>query len=88
MCRDYRATVHSHIEVVKFLTIKKHCDPIKRNANNDTVLHLAVERGHLNIVKFFISNLNCDPNIPGGPCGGTSLHKAAEFGHLHITKFD
>ena len=73
--------------VVKFLTIKKHCDPTKRNVNNDTVLHLAVERGHLNIVKFFISNLNCDPNIPGGPCGGTSLHKAAEFGHLHIVKY-
>ena len=53
-----------HIDVVKFLTLEMHCDPISRNANSDTALHLAVMNGHLDIVQFFISDQHCDPNIP------------------------
>ena len=69
--------------IVKFLTLKMHCDPTSRSVHNATALHVAVEGGHLDIVRFFISDQNCDSNIPGQD-GETPLHYAAEFGHLHM----
>ena len=73
MCRDseqstplHRAVVDGRIEVVKFLTVEKHCEPTSRDENNHTALHLAVAKGHLDLVQFFTSDLNCDPNIQGG----------------------
>ena len=63
------------------------CDPLSRDDDDYTALHLAVGEGHLNILQFFITDLNCDPNIPGGESGGTPLHYAAVYDHLHIVKY-
>ena len=38
----HRAVIDGHIEVVKFLTLEKHCEPTSRDENNHTALHLAV----------------------------------------------
>ena len=63
----HHAAMKGHMDIVKFLTVKKHysCDPLCRDANNCTALHLAVENGHLEVVKFFIEELKCPPDIPG-----------------------
>ena len=72
MCRDsnqytplHKAALGGHIELVKFLILRLHCDPISKNVNNDTALHLAAKNGHLDIVQFFISDRKCDSNISG-----------------------
>ena len=59
------AAKEGHRDVVKFLTVEKHCDPMCKSLNLDTPLHSAVLGGHLEIVKFFIEKLKCSPDTPG-----------------------
>ena len=75
-----------HIDIVKFLTVEKHCDPMCKELDKNTPLHMAAANGHKDIVDFFVSDQNCDLNILGDR-GGTPLHYAAEWGHLHIVKY-
>ena len=59
------AAMEGHIEIVKFLTVEKNCDPISETIKEITVLHGAALRGHLEIVKFLIEELKCPPDITG-----------------------
>ena len=77
------AATFGHVDKQRFLIHMMHRDPIYRNANEATALHLAAQRGHLDIVQFFLSDWNCDL----GQYTETALHCAAEFGHLHIVKY-
>ena len=51
------------MDIVKFLAVEKHCDPMLQNTKCNTALHCAVKGGHLQIVKFFIVELKCPPDI-------------------------
>ena len=75
-----------HFDIVKFLTLEKHCNPTFRNSDGATPIHGAAQQGHFDILKFFITDQNCSPNIPG-QYGRTPLHYAAANGHLHIVKY-
>ena len=46
------APLGGHINIIKFLIVEMHCDPISRTSDNFTALHLAV---HLYVVQFLIS---------------------------------
>ena len=53
------------MDIVKFLTMEKNCDPMSRNFISNTALHNAVLGCHLEVVIFFIEELKCPPDIPG-----------------------
>ena len=54
-----------HMDIVKFLTLEKHCDPMSRDRIGNTALHHAILNGQLETVKFLIEKLKCPPDITG-----------------------
>ena len=59
MCKEsdqdtplHMAALGNHINIIKFLIVEMHCDPISKTSDNFTALHLAV---HLNVAQFLIS---------------------------------
>ena len=54
-----------HLDIVKYLTLERHCDHLCTDAGNDTPLHVATMFGHLKVVQFFIETLHCSPNVKG-----------------------
>ena len=69
---------------VKFLTLKKFCDPMCRDSNLHTPLHMAVANGHLDIVKFLTQEKHCDV-LSQDLLGNTFLHDAVM--QLNTVKF-
>ena len=61
----HRAAMEGHMNIVKFLTVERHCDPMCRDIHGDTALHYAVIRGQIETVKFLTEKLKCPPDIPG-----------------------
>ena len=49
------------MNIVKFLTVEKQCDPMGRDLNLSTPLHWAAQNGHVEVVKFLTVEMNCDP---------------------------
>ena len=41
-----------HMDIVKFLTLEKYCDPMLQDIHGSVDLHYAVLSGHLEMVKF------------------------------------
>jgi len=82
----YHAASNGHLDIVKFLTLEKHCNPTSRTSSGTTLIHRAAQYGHLEILKFFITDLKCSPTIPG-QYGHTPLHYATDTGRLHIMKY-
>ena len=74
------------MDIVKFLTVEKHCDPMSQDILGNTVLHHAVLGGHLEIVKFLIEELKCPPDISGS-CNKTPIHMAIHKNHLEIARY-
>ena len=71
---------------MKFLTVKKHCDPTIRNIYGNTALHYAVAGGHLEIVQFFIEEVKCPPDIVGRH-NMTLLEMAIQENHPDIAQY-
>jgi len=80
------AAEEGHIEIVKFLTMEKHCDPMSRNIHNNTALHCAVLNGHMQVVKFFIEELKLPWDILGQH-NTTSLQMAIIRRHPNIVQY-
>ena len=80
------ASSKGHLEVVRYFTTVCQCNPLMRNAYNNTPLHIAAHNGKLEVVKFFVEELNCDPNVKGH-FGYLPLFFACLNGHLHVVKF-
>ena len=79
------AASRGHLDIVKYLTLEQHCDPLCTNRENNT-LHHAASRGHLEVVKFFIETLHCPPDIRGWH-NMTPLELAHSQGHHHVVKY-
>ena len=65
------------MDIVKFLTLEKHCDPMSRDIHGNTTVHHAVLNGQLEIVKFLIEKLKCPPDIMPGDLNLTLLQLAS-----------
>jgi len=50
-----------HMDIVKFFTVEKQCDPMCRDSDQNTPLHLASWNGHIDVVKFLTLEMHCDP---------------------------
>ena len=50
-----------HVDIVKFLTVEKQCDPMCRDSDQNTPLHITALCGHIDIVKFLTVEMHCDP---------------------------
>jgi len=46
---------------MKFLTVETHCDPMRRDLEQNTPLHCTARNGHIDIVKFLDLEMYCDP---------------------------
>ena len=82
----HSAVKKGHIDIVKFLTVKKHLDPMSQDILCHNVLFHAVMSGHLGIVKFLIEKLKCPPNIPGPP-KTTPQQMAIRMNRFDIAEF-
>ena len=56
------AAINGQLDMVKYLVVEQHCDPMDKNKYNETPLHYACINGHLNIVQYLISELHCNPS--------------------------
>ena len=74
------------MDIVKFLTIEKYCDPVSQNFISHTALHNAVMGGNLEVVMFFIEELNCSPDTLG-QWNMTPLQMALHNNHSDIAKY-
>ena len=80
------AAQRGHLEVVKFLTVEKYCDPMSQNDDGNTALHYAVHGGHLEIIKFFTEKLYCPPDI-AGQHNLTPFQMARDLHHSDIAEY-
>ena len=74
------------MDIVKFLTVEKHCDPVSQNIDGDTVLYCAVLGGNLDIVKYLVEELKCPPDITG-PRNMTPLQLAQSINRPDIAQY-
>ena len=75
-----------HVDIVKFLTVEKYCDPMCQDSDQNTPLHMAAQNGHIDIVKFLTLEMHCNPtsrNINNA----TAQQLAAEHKHLDLLHF-
>ena len=73
-------------DIVKFLTVDKHCDPMCRDSVQETPLHIAAQYGHVEVVKFLTLDMHCDPTSRNA-YNEVALHLAVVNGHLDIIIF-
>ena len=50
-CGCTPAAHNNHLEVVRYFITEHHCDPMTRDSNSDTPLHIACHYGYLNIAQ-------------------------------------
>ena len=71
---DARATFNSlnfiailgDLEIIKYLTANFNFDPLHKNEEKLTRLHLASSSGDLQVVKYYVEELQTNINLPGG----------------------
>lgn len=56
------------------------------DANNQPLLHSAIENNHLNITEYLLLNENVDKFIRDGNSGNMPIHVAAKKGYLEMLK--
>ena len=74
------------MNIVKFLTLEKCCDPMSRDVFNNTALHYAVAGDQLETLAFLIEELKCPPDTPG-VFNKTPLQMAIRMNHFEIAKY-
>jgi len=84
-CLYYYAAMRGHMDIVKFLTVEKHCDPMCTDIDQNTPLHLAAKGSHTDVVKFLTLEIHCDPTSRN-TYNATALHLAVGKGHLNIVQ--
>jgi len=75
-----------HMVIVKFLAVEKQCDPMCRDSDQDTPLHLAAWNGHMDVVKFLTLEMRCNPTSRNAH-NANAVHLAVEGGQLNIARF-
>ena len=75
-----------HFDIVKFLTLIKHCDPLCIDYNQNTPLHIAALSGNIQIVRFFIEELKCSPDLTGQQ-NMTALEMATAEGRAEVAMY-
>ena len=55
------AASSNHLEVVKYLIIEQHSDPMNRDNDGDTPLHCACRHSHIDIVRYLLSTGKVNP---------------------------
>ena len=68
------------------INVEIHCDPICRDCDQDTPLHVAAIQGHIEVVKFLTVEMHCDTTCRNASTH-TALHLLAMKGHLETLKF-
>jgi len=81
----HRAAYNGQLDIVKFLTLEKHCKPNQRDILKDTPFHIAAKYGHLQVVQFFIEELKC-PNTRGQH-NATPCQLAASQSHHNVALY-
>ena len=74
------------MDIVKFLTMEKCCDPVSQNIDGNTALHSAVLGGDIEVVKFVVEELKCPPDI-AGQLNITPLHLAKKQHNFDIAQY-
>ena len=80
------AAMKGQIDIVKYLTVEKHCNPLCRDISQNTPLHKAAQKGHIDTVKFLVEELKCPPDIAGYR-NLTPLQMAASWNHSDVVRY-
>ena len=75
-----------HLEVVRYFIMEQHCDPMRKDSFDYTLLHYASHCGHLNIIQYLINDLKCNPSCET-EFGDTPLQIACHNGQTHVVQF-
>ncbi len=81
----WKAAKEGNLEDIKHLVSMGH-NPMKKDSNNNTALHIAAKYGRIEILKYLIEDQGCNP-ASLGQYGATPLHRAAEGKHLSIVQY-
>ena len=65
---------------------ERKANPLDKDVNNDTLLHLVAEWGELEVLQYLIEEVGCNP-VTKGWNGATVLHRAAETKQLPVVKY-
>ena len=82
-----RVASHGDLEIIKYLRANFDFDPLHKNEERQTRLHLASSSGELQFVKYFLEELKTDINLPGGRNNYTPLHFACLNGQLEVVRY-
>ena len=75
-----------HLEMVMYLTLEQHCDPLCNVEKTETPFHVAAVFGQLEVIKFCVEILNCPPETKGW-LNMTPRTLAHSRGHHHIVRY-
>ena len=64
---------------------EQNCDPMTRDNDGGTPLHIACRYGHLNITQYLINEAHCNPLCENND-GDTPLHYACKYGNTRIVQ--
>ena len=76
------ACEHGQLDVVKYLTSKRYCDPQKRYKQGQTPLLVACKHGHLPIIQYLITEEHCNQGWQE-----QLLQSACKYGHWNIVLY-
>ena len=63
-CTPYAAACKKgHLDVVRYLTEERRCDPLCKGTNDDNALILAAAGGSVNILKYFVEEKGYDEEV-------------------------
>ena len=73
------ASMSGSMNVLKFLTVEKHCDPMCRDYTQTTPPHRAALSGQIEVVKFLTVKMHCNPMSRNN--NDTAINPAIQNGH-------
>ena len=80
------ATLHGHLDLVRWLVDEKQVDPSCQSREGWTPLHVASQNGHLDIVRWLVEKQWVDPLCQDKE-GLTPRHVASRNDHLDIVRW-
>ena len=82
----HAASIHGHLDIVKFLVCKIGCDPVNTNSEGQSCLHLAAQHGHLPVMRYLLEEVGSDMTLVDKH-GRSPTNLAAGGGHLDAVKY-